>query len=301
MKKLTTNTATYIVLQNADDTLFVTKDGVESIPNAGQFIMSYGGIQGLLDACEEVEDPVCDGQYHGLLVVYRNGPGCYGHYKGAKYEAVVHELNEAISAIETWHTYCNPNYSTIIVNENAKAKLIKCIELAKRGELKRESMKSTNCGSNAIEVYPAMADTLGADRIIRAVEIHKKRMERIRIANEEREQRMTEMYQVRRGWYSVMMTFSCYYWSNRRGEMLWGQKEFSGKVIANSQLDAYNKACHDIEVNSDPFKCQGPEFPDPTNQSMFDAYFLGMKTDEGYSLEAWEEFSKTDEYKESVK
>lgn len=43
----------YFVVLNEDGSLFITSDGVNSIPNAGQFILSMGGIQKVLDRCTE--------------------------------------------------------------------------------------------------------------------------------------------------------------------------------------------------------------------------------------------------------
>lgn len=255
----------------------------------------------------------------GFVVVY--GGTDRNNYRHTPYKLLARSPQDVIDAMQSWHSYGRADEQPIKPNEyfihamNAifsiddgswqDRKLYMFDDAIRRvingHEVDMTNLKTRGCGAWGISFYVAMAPTLEEHEAAYKAKCEAERQERIRIAKEEREQRMTEMYQVRRGWYSVMMTFSCYYWSNRRGEMLWGQKEFSGKVIANSQMDAYNKACHDIEVNSDPSECQGPEFPDPTNQSMFDAYFLGMKTDEGYSLAAWEEFSKTDEYKESVK
>ena len=43
----------YFVSQNEDGSLWITNDGVNSIDNAGQFILSMGGIQAVLDRCDE--------------------------------------------------------------------------------------------------------------------------------------------------------------------------------------------------------------------------------------------------------
>lgn len=43
----------YFVTLNEDGTLFITSDGINSIENAGMFILSMGGIQRVLDRCTE--------------------------------------------------------------------------------------------------------------------------------------------------------------------------------------------------------------------------------------------------------
>lgn len=43
----------YFVTLNEDGSLFITSDGINSIENAGMFILSMGGIQRVLDRCTE--------------------------------------------------------------------------------------------------------------------------------------------------------------------------------------------------------------------------------------------------------
>lgn len=49
MKYLRTKKQLIEVRLNPDGTLFLTNDGINSIPNAGMFISAYGGIQAILD------------------------------------------------------------------------------------------------------------------------------------------------------------------------------------------------------------------------------------------------------------
>lgn len=49
----TSKNKVYEVRQNEDGTLFITRDGIHSIDNAGQFIMNFGGIEGILKRCVE--------------------------------------------------------------------------------------------------------------------------------------------------------------------------------------------------------------------------------------------------------
>lgn len=43
----------YFVSQNEDGSLWITNDGVNSIANPGQFILSMGGIEAVLNRCNE--------------------------------------------------------------------------------------------------------------------------------------------------------------------------------------------------------------------------------------------------------
>lgn len=54
-KYLITNTQILQVFTNPDGTLLLTKDGINSIPNAGHFIVSAGGKESLLARCVELD------------------------------------------------------------------------------------------------------------------------------------------------------------------------------------------------------------------------------------------------------
>lgn len=54
-KYLITNTQVLQVYTNTDGTLLLTKDGINSIPNAGHFIVSAGGKEKLLSRCVDLE------------------------------------------------------------------------------------------------------------------------------------------------------------------------------------------------------------------------------------------------------
>ena len=60
MKYIITNTRVLEVRQNEDGTLFITKDGENSIANAGAFIANYGGIANVLERCIESGLPLAE-------------------------------------------------------------------------------------------------------------------------------------------------------------------------------------------------------------------------------------------------
>lgn len=60
MKYIITNTRVLEVRQNEDGTLFITKDGENSIANAGAFIANWGGIANVLSRCIESELPLAE-------------------------------------------------------------------------------------------------------------------------------------------------------------------------------------------------------------------------------------------------
>lgn len=60
MKYVITNTRVLEVRQNEDGSLFITKDGENSIQNAGSFIAQYGGIANVLSRCIESDLPLAE-------------------------------------------------------------------------------------------------------------------------------------------------------------------------------------------------------------------------------------------------
>lgn len=58
MKKLYfTSKKSFLVEQNADGTLLITKTStMKPLENAGSFIVSQGGIEAILSKCKEVTD-----------------------------------------------------------------------------------------------------------------------------------------------------------------------------------------------------------------------------------------------------
>lgn len=54
-KIITTCTRILEVRQNADNTLFITENGTDSIENAGQFILNLGGIDKVLARCIDTD------------------------------------------------------------------------------------------------------------------------------------------------------------------------------------------------------------------------------------------------------
>lgn len=55
MKILQTKRLAYQIIENGDGTILVTKDGVNSINNAGAFIMCYGGVEKVIENCIEYD------------------------------------------------------------------------------------------------------------------------------------------------------------------------------------------------------------------------------------------------------
>lgn len=66
---LETNTAAYFVARKEDGSLFISRDGVESIVNAGSFIVNFGGVDALWGRLADKEELTAE--EFGVLVRQR--------------------------------------------------------------------------------------------------------------------------------------------------------------------------------------------------------------------------------------
>lgn len=99
-------------------------------------------------------------------------------------------------------------------------------------------LATTGCSTTRIMIYEAMAGTLDEhNRIV----LEKKELlvrESAEKANAHHQQWLSEMYAPLKGWYVVTIDVLV---SKLKGND--GNKTYSFKVLADNQMDAYNKAC----------------------------------------------------------
>lgn len=169
------------------------------------------------------------------------------------------------------------------INENTKSK---ANHLAKRTERLNHRMEIAppGIGPRRVYIYNAFADTVEEhDRIFnnKAEEAKAKRREK---RNQEITERLTEMKKQKKGWYAVSITFERMKYNERSGDFNNTESTFSGNIVAESGMDAYNKAVNEIEKEHEVTYC-----PEPYSH-YFDYHFLGVKTDDGYSVEKWEQW-----------
>lgn len=238
-----------------------------------------------------------------FYIVYKNPSSDYVPYK-----AIAHTPEEAIAAINTWTTYGRKNsvkdWERIKVNAQSEKKIHEIFERGYNPEQVEYpsvlcgSLRTTGCGAWDICFYPAFADTLDEHQRIynERREIAKK--ERIRLAEAARQRRWAELKEYKRGWYHVSMEIRLYVFTDR-GNDLRPSMEYSCNVIADSGIDAYSKTLKYLKDHPEELKHHRgwavlESVCDPTSGD-YDFTFLGMKTDEGYSVEAWEEWHKNGE------
>lgn len=224
------------------------------------------------------------------------------------YKAIAHTAEEAIAVINTWKSYGRKNsvndWERIKVNAQSEEKIR---EIFDRGFNPEQvgypsvlcgSIRTTGCGAWWIRFYPAFADTLEEHERIYNERREVAKSERMRLAEAARQRRWAELKEYKRGWYHVSMEIRLYVFTDKGNDFM-PLMEYSCNVIADSGIDAYNKTKKYLEDHPEEIKHRRgmavlASVCLPTSGD-YDFIFLGMKTDEGYSVEAWEEWHKNGE------
>lgn len=216
------------------------------------------------------------------------------------YKAVVHTADEAISVINTWHTYGHHD-EFIVVNETTEKKIRELFANGfvlpyGGGKSTAITLRTTGCGCWDIIIRPALADTLEEHNRIYNEQREVAKAMRMAQAAAVKEIRLKKLNEQKRGWYHVELDL-CLSVYNNHGNDYRTEKTFSGNVIANSGMDAYYKAVK--EIKNEGFTHRGniailESWAEPTSHG-YEFLFLGVKTDDGYSVEKWEEWKKNGE------
>ena len=211
------------------------------------------------------------------------------------YKAVVHTADEAIAVINTWHTYGHHD-EFIVVNDTSEKKIR---ELFSNGFVKTYegnkstavTLRTTGCGCWDIVIRPAFADTLEEHNRIYNEQREAAEQERIRLAEIAKQRRLGELNEKKRGWYHVELELRLSVFNNH-GNDYRTDMTFSGNVIADSGMDAYDKAVKSIHNEGFTHRdniAMLESWAESTSNG-YEFLFLGVKTDEGYSVEKWEEW-----------
>ena len=221
------------------------------------------------------------------------------------YKAIAHTADEAIAVINTWQTYgCKRDYaSPIMVNATTEQKIrtlfrdgLGCYPSGQPHTC--ETMRTTGCGAWDISFYPALADTLEEHERIYNERREAAKAERKRLAEVAILRRFEELNEQKRGWYHAELTVRAMVFA-RKGNDYMTDLTFSGNVIADSGADAYDKALKHVMEHPEELTHRGNmaslhAWPDMASRD-YSFTFLGVKTDDGYSVEKWEEWKKNGE------
>lgn len=221
------------------------------------------------------------------------------------YKAIAHTADEAIAVINSWQTYGGKRdyASPIMVNATTEQKIRTLFRDGlgsyPSGQPRTcETMRTTGCGCWDISFYPALADTLEEHERIYNERREAAKAERKRLAEAAIQRRLEELNEQKRGWYHAELTVRTMVFA-RKGNDYMTDLTFSGNVIADSGADAYDKALKHVMEHPEELTHRGNmaslhAWPDMVSRD-FSFTFLGVKTDEGYSVEKWEEWKKNGE------
>lgn len=151
---------------------------------------------------------------------------------------------------------------------------------------KGNTIKTTGCGKASISIHEAPADTLEECEAIYLGEKEERERREAVCREAYLQAQLADLYRPRKGWYSVEMTYRQAYSHPTLGiERRW--KTFTGELIAGSGKEAYDKT---IKYLSDRMDNLPDSLYPAETDNKFGFVFLGMRTDDGYSVEAWEKY-----------
>lgn len=221
------------------------------------------------------------------------------------YKAIAKTADEAIAVINTWQTYGGKRdyASPIMVNATTEQKIR---DLFRDGFGTYPSgqprtyvgLRTTGCGAWEIGFHPALADTLEEHERIYNEQREAAKAERKRLAEAAIQGRLAELNEQRRGWYHAELTVRAMVFAQKGNDYM-TDLTFSGNVIADSGADAYNKALKHVMDHPEELTHRGNmatlhAWPDMTSHD-YSFTFLGVKTDEGYSIDKWQEWKNNGE------
>lgn len=221
------------------------------------------------------------------------------------HKAIAHTADEAIAVINTWKPYGRKNSDgCIVVNERTAEKIRDLFRdgfgTYPSGEPRTYAgFRTTGCGAWEIGFHPALADTLEEHERIYNEQREIARQERMRQAEAAHKRRLAELNEQRKGWYHVELELELMVFATQGNDYI-THTAFTGDIIADSGMDAYGKAVKHVQEHPEELTHRGNMAvllfyanPDGSNGLSYNCTFLGVKTDEGYSLDKWNEWKNT--------
>lgn len=242
--------------------------------------------------------------------IYYSGTDRFGNTH-MPYKAVAKTADEAIAVINTWKTYGKNStepFEQITVNAQTEKKIREYfasgLNVTWDGyKTDHLSVRTTGCGCWDIIIRPALADTLEEHERIYNEQREAARKERMRQAEAAKQKRLTELNEQKRGWYHVSLDLRLSVYA-QHGNDYFEDATFEGNMLAASGADAYDKTvkyvkAHPEELETARMKRRGDcgvlqSWSDMTSHD-FDFQFLGVKTDDGYSIDKWNEWREKGE------
>lgn len=196
-------------------------------------------------------------------------------------KAILNSVEEAETWINNLHDHDNETERVLIVNDSTHRHLVNIFSKEDKGV----KMQTTGCSPDSfIRCFPALANTAEEhEKLWFAREAERKAQEQ-----EEREKKQAERkaaFAIRekelkampKGWYEVVISYL--YTSSTTMRLHKNTESFEG--FADNGWEAYHKVLEQIEQKYNGFLHEHDTILEA------DIAFLGMKTDNGYSIDAW--------------
>ena len=220
------------------------------------------------------------------------------------YKAIAHTAEEAIAIINTWKSYGKQKSSEHIVVNEVTAEKIRTLfrdGLCTYYDGKPRTwmpLRTTGCGAWSISFYPALAETIEEHNRIQKERDDAEAEERKKRHEYYVQKRLGELYEKRCGWYHVSLEIRLYVYASR-GNDYCRDTDYNCDLVADSGMDAYNKVVKWVREHPEELVVNGNAAAlqsccEPTDKG-FEFEFLGVKTDEGYSVEKWNEWKRNGE------
>lgn len=213
-----------------------------------------------------------------------NGNGIVVAY--LQQSAIAHTAEQAREAIEQMHSVHGGN---IMLQVNAGTwKSLQTIFAGEELPYGAGELRTTNCGKYGIRFYAAMSPDIDEHNRMYREQCEREKAERLAKAEQIKQKMLAEFNEQKKGWYRVKVELTAL---RPDGGMRRVYRELSGYTIAESKMDAYakmaNKECQDACAEKGLIF----EHCSSWNSGDTEVDFVGMKTDEGFSIEAWEEYN----------
>lgn len=230
---------------------------------------------------------------NNIFFITYGGPANNGNTY-TPYKTIAHTAEEAIAVINTWHTYGRTTSRDCITVNDVTAEKIRNLYRDGFGTYATgepriyAGFRTTGCGAWEIGFHPALADTLEEHERIYNEQREAAKAERMRLAAEARQRRLAKLNEQRRGWYHVELDLRLMVFA-QRGNDYFADTTFKGNIIADSGMDAYHKIVKHVQDHPEELIHRGNiatlhAWGDPDG-SDYRYTFLGVNTDDGYSIE----------------
>ncbi len=184
--------------------------------------------------------------------------------------AVVNNIDEVAAFLATCNTYCYSKGTPLQLSDGCRTKIDNWLKFQNEKIL---TFRTTGCGAWECLLFATEFDTYDAYKAHRDELLQQK-------AHDREQKRLAELHNTRRGWYRVSLELS----GDGILAPIHSGKDFTGEVIANNGADAYMKAVEEC-------RNMAPEFaPADMMGAGYSFEFLGVKTDDGYSVALWEQW-----------